>query len=133
MLKYLPALLLIVNRGALLSAQAPKPSHQWRPVLHQSGVRVELDTTTVIAPDHQRRVWLRWTFPTGMPDYADVQLEQREVDCTRSATRILATQDASVFDGKPSTGAVVRRDTGAVWVEPRTGSLDAQVVKAICG
>ena len=136
MFKFAPALLLTVIGGAPLAAQAAKvakPFHQWKTVLRQAGAEAELDTATVVALDHQRRVWLRWTFPTGMPDYADVQLEQREVDCARPATRILAKQDASVFDGKPSAGPLVRSDTGAAWVEPSKGSLDAQVVKAICG
>jgi hypothetical protein len=133
MRRYLPALLLILYRGALLPAQASKPPHEWKTVFHKTGVQLELDSTNLVALDHQRRVWLRWTFPTGLPDYADVRLEQREVDCTRPATRILATQDASVFDGKRSTGTLVQSDTGAVWVEPSTGSLDAEAVKAICG
>ena len=133
MLRYVPALFLMVSSGACLAAQAAKPSRQWKTVVHRTDVQVELDTATVAALDHPRRVWLRWTFSTGMPDYTDVQLEQREVDCARPATRILATQDASVFDGKPPTGALVRRDSGAVWVEPSTGSLDAQVLKVICG
>ena len=132
MLRSVPALLIMVSSGGPLAAQAAKPAHQWKTVVQRTDARVEVDTTTIVVLDHARRVWLRWTFSTGMPDYTDVQLEQREVDCARPATRILATQDASVFDGKPPT-ALVRRDSGAVWVEPSTGSLDAQVVKVLCG
>ena len=78
-------------------------------------------------------MWLRWTSPTAVADFASVQLEQRDADCARPATRILATQDASTFDAVQATGPLVRSDTGAVWVRPSTGSLEAQVVKAVCG
>ena len=133
MLKCIPVLLVMVSESAMLAAQATKPPHHWAPLVRRADVGVELDTASLVARDHQRRVWLRWTFPTGMPDYADVQLEQREVDCTGPTTRVLATQDASVFDGRPSWGPLVRRDSGTVWVQPGAGSLVAQVVKALCG
>ena len=133
MLKGVLVLLGMVSEGAMLAAQATKPPHHWAPLVRHADVRVELDTTSLVARDHQRRVWLRWTFPTGMPDYADVQLEQREVDCTGPTTRVLATQDVSVFDGRPSSSALVRRDSGTVWVQPGAGSLVAQVVRALCG
>src|SRR2546429_5001192 len=53
--------------------------------------------------DHQRRVWLRWTFPTPVPDLADVQLERREVDCRRGQTRILSTEDVGGQQDRKST------------------------------
>src|SRR5207249_9242308 len=62
------------------SPQQPAPVHRWTPVVAKPDVRIELDTATATRTDHQRRVWLRWTFPTPVPDLADVQLDRREVD-----------------------------------------------------
>src|SRR2546429_9256084 len=91
--------------------------------------------------DHQRRVWLRWTFPTPVPDLADVQLERREVDCRRGQTRILSTEDVggqqpprilSTEDVRGQQPPRVATDSTAVWIRPGPGSLEEQTLIAVC-
>src|SRR5947209_16783067 len=93
MIKTLPTLVLSLTAFTSGASQQPAPVHRWTPVVAKPDVRIELDTATATRTDHQRRVWLRWTFPTPVPDLADVQLERREVDCRRGQTRILSTED----------------------------------------
>src|SRR2546421_8328429 len=93
MIKTLPTLVLSLDAFTSGASQQPAPVHRWTPVVAKPDVRIELDTATTTRTDHQRRVWLRWTFPTPVPDVADVQLERREVDCRRGQTRILSTED----------------------------------------
>src|SRR5438132_5781351 len=93
MIKTLPTLVLSLAAFTSEASQQPAPVHRWTPVVAKPDVRIELDTATATRTDHQRRVWLRWTFPTPVPDLADVQLERREVDCRRGQTRILSTED----------------------------------------
>ncbi len=93
MIKTLPTLVLSLAAFTSGASQQPAPVHRWTPVVAKPDVRIELDTGTATRTDHQRRVWLRWTFPTPVPDLADVQLERREVDCRRGQTRILSTED----------------------------------------
>jgi hypothetical protein len=133
MIKYLAATLLLACGAASLVAQQTDAVHRWTPVLKHADVRVELDTASVKSVDHQRRVWLRWTFPTPVPDFADVEIERRDIDCARSATRTLATRDVSLFDGATSGAALVVNDSSTVWIHPSRGSLEAEVVEAICG
>src|SRR5256886_6056802 len=92
MIKTLPTLVLSLAAFTSGASQQPAPVHRWTPVVAKPDVRIELDTATATRTDHHRRAWLRWTFPTPVPDLADVQLERREVDCARGLTRVLAVQ-----------------------------------------
>src|SRR5439155_6995774 len=93
MIKTLPTLVLSLAAFTSGASQQPAPVHRWTPVVAKPDVRIEPDTATATQTDHQRRVWLRWTIPTPVPDLADVQLERREVDCRRGQTRILSTAE----------------------------------------
>src|SRR5438046_9527506 len=93
MIKTLPTLVLSLAAFTSGASQQPAPVHRWTPVVAKPDVRIELDTATATRTDHQRRVWLRWTFPTPVPDLADVQLDRREVDCRRGQARMLSTED----------------------------------------
>src|SRR5437762_14347218 len=127
MIKTLPTLVLSLAAFTSGASQQPAPVHRWTPVVAKPDVRIELDTATATRTDHQRRVWLRWTFPTPVPDLADVQLERREVDCRRGQTRILSTED--VRGQQPQR---VATDSTAVWIRPGPGSLEEQALIAVC-
>jgi hypothetical protein len=142
MIKTLPTLVLSLAAFSSGASQQPAPVHRWAPVVTKPDVRIELDTATATRTDHQRRVWLRWTFATP-PDLADVQLERREVDCRRRQTRILSTE--AVGGRQPprlapdSTEAVggqrpprIAMDSTAAWIRPGPGSLDEQALIAVC-
>ena len=117
-----------------VAAQQIQPTHHWATIVQRPDARVELDTGSVASTDQGRRVWLRWTFPTGMADFSDMHLEQREVDCVRPVSRVVSRQDVSVFDGSRSFGRPeVVSDSAARWRGPGRGSLDAAVVAAVCG
>src|SRR3989441_5800380 len=124
MIKTLPTLVLSLTAFTSGASQQPAPVHRWTPVVAKPDVRIELDTATATRTDHQRRVWLRWTFPTPVPDLADVQLERREVDCVRAQTRVLSTDDSS--------GRRAVTDSAAVWTHPSRGSLEHQALEAVC-
>jgi hypothetical protein len=133
MMKYLVPLGLTAAPLASVRPQQPQQAQHWAAVVNQADVRVELDTARVTVVDHQRNVWLRWTFPTAAPDFADVQIEGRDIDCAGAKTRIRSTRDASVFDGSPSLGSArIVTDSSAPWVRPSRGSLEALVVEAVC-
>jgi len=127
MIKTLPTLVLPLAAFTSGASQQPAPVHRWTPVVAKPDVRIELDTATATRTDHQRRVWLRWTFPTPVPDLADVQLDRREVDCRRGQTRILSTED--VRGQQPPR---VATDSTAVWIRPGPGSLEEQTLIAVC-
>src|SRR6266568_2896515 len=127
MIKTLPTLVLSLAAFTSGASQQPAPVHRWTPVVAKPDVRIELDTASATRTDHQRRVWLRWTFPTAVPDLADVQLERREVDCRRGQTRILSTE--SVLGQRAPR---VLSDSTAVWVRPGQGSLEEQALMAVC-
>src|SRR6266516_4748926 len=127
MIKTLPTLVLSLAAFTSGASQQPAPVHRWTPVVAKPDVRIELDTATATRTDHQRRVWLRWTFPTPVPDLADVQLERREVDCRRGQTRILSTEDVG---GQPPPR--ILSDSTAVWIRPGPGSLEEQALIAVC-
>src|SRR6266516_755620 len=127
MIKSLPTLVLALATFTSGASQQPAPVHRWTPVVAKPDVRIELDTASATRTDHQRRVWLRWTFPTAVPDLADVQLERREVDCRRGQTRILSTESVR-GQGAPR----VASDSTAVWVRPGQGSLEEQALMAVC-
>ena len=124
MTRCIPAFLLLTVSFTPLSGQQPTSSHRWRTLVAAPDVRIDLDTASVQPVDHQRRVWLRWTFPTPVPDLADVQLERREVDCVRAQTRVLSTDDSS--------GRRAVTDSAAVWTHPSRGSLEHQALEAVC-
>ena len=138
MIKSLPTLVLSLAALTSGASEQVAPVHRWTPVVAKPDVRIELDTATATRTDHQRRVWLRWTLPTPVPDLADVQVESREVDCRRGQTRILSTEDvrgqrALRGPGLPAdTTAPVRRDSTAVWIRPSHGSLEEQALIAVC-
>ena len=141
MIKTLPTLVLSLAAFTSGASQQPAPVHRWTPVVAKPDVRIELDTATATRTDHQRRVWLRWTFPTPVPDLADVQLERREVDCRRGQTRILSTEDVgsqqpprilSTEDVRGQQPPRVTTDSTAVWIRPGPGSLEEQTLIAVC-
>src|SRR2546426_4032177 len=128
MIKTLPTLVLSLTAFTSGASQQPAPVHRWTPVVAKPDVRIELDTATATRTDHERRVWLRWTFPTPVPDLADVQLERREVDCRRGQTRILSTEDVggqqpprilSTEDVRGQQPPRVATDSTAVWIRDR--------------
>src|SRR5947207_15807266 len=122
MIKSLPTLVLALAAFTSGASQQPAPVHRWTPVVAQPDVRIELDTASATRTDHQRRVWLRWTFLTPVPDLADVQLERREVDCRRGQTRILSTENV-LGQGAPR---VLRNSTENVRGQGTPGvALDA--------
>ena len=141
MIKGLPTLVLTLaafSSGA--SQQQPAPVHRWTPVVAKPDVRIELDTAAATRTDHQRRVWLRWTIPTPVPDRVDIQLERREVDCRRGQTRVLSTEnvgslrpprvaaDSTAVEISP---LLVTADS-TVWIRPGHGSLEEQALNAVC-
>ena len=143
MIKSLPTLVLALAAFTSGASQQPAPVHRWTPVVAKPDVRIELDTASAIRTDHQRRVWLRWTFPTAVPDLADVQLERREVDCRRGQTRILSTESVlgqraphvlsdSTENVRGQGAPRVASDSTAVWVRPGQGSLEEQALMAVC-
>src|SRR5437870_10026346 len=155
MTRCIPAFLLLTVSFTPLSGQQPTSSHRWRTLVAAPDVRIDLDTASVQPMDHQRRVWLRWTFPTPVPDLADVQLERREVDCRRGQTRILSTEDVggqqpprilstedvggqqpprilSTEDVRGQQPPRVATDSTAVWIRPGPGSLEEQALIAVC-
>ena len=141
MIKTLPTLVLSLAAFTSGASQQPAPVHRWAPVVAKPDVRIELDTATATRTDHQRRVWLRWTFPTPVPDLADVQLDRREVDCRRGQTRILSTEDVggqqpprilSTEDVRGQQPPRVATDSTAVWIRPGPGSLEEQALIAVC-
>ena len=119
-----PAFMLLTVGFTPVSGQQPNESHRWRTLVAAPDVRIELDTASVQPVNHHRRVWLRWTFPTPVPDLADFQLERREVDCARAQTRVLGTDDSS--------GRRAASDSAAVWIHPSRGSLEHQALEAVC-
>ena len=141
MIKTLPTLVLSLAAFTSGASQQPAPVHRWTPVVAKPDVRIELDTATATRTDHQRRVWLRWTFPTPVPDLTDVQLERREVDCARGLTRVLAVEThearpSLTADGVATPPASRPPDTvsssDSVWHVVSSGSLADIVVKAVC-
>jgi len=131
--RYLPPLLPTFFIATSLTAQHVARVHRWATLVVRQDVRLELDTSTVRSTDHQRRVWLRWTFPTGVPEYASVELEERYVDCARAQTRLLAGQDINIANGTasaPTPKLVSGPDT--TWHRPTQGSLVAEAVAAVC-
>ncbi len=124
MTRYGPAFMLLTVGFTPVSGQQPNESHRWRTLVAAPDVRIELDTASVQPVNHHRRVWLRWTFPTPVPDLADFQLERREVDCARAQTRVLGTDDES--------GRRAASDSSAVWIHPSRGSLEHQALEAVC-
>ncbi len=131
-----PALLLLAVVAAPLGAQQSPPTHYWATILKRADAQVELDTGAVPAAagtSHERRVWLRLTHATGVPDFADIHIEWREVDCARPASRVLSTQDVSVFDGSRSARRPAVVFDSPRWIEPTRGSLDAAIAAAVCG
>ncbi len=126
-----------------LNGQASTWRHRWRTLVNAPDVRIELDTANVQPLDHQRRVWLRWTFPTPVPDLADAQLERRDVDCARAQTRVLTTQESlsARYPVPPGTTALpfsagslgrAVSDSAGAWVRPSRGSLEHQALEAVC-
>jgi len=143
MIKSLPTLVLALVEFTPGTSQQPAPVHRWTPVVAKPDVRIELDTASATRTDHQRRVWLRWTFPTAAPDLADVQLERREVDCRRGQTRILSTESVlgqraprvlsdSTENVRGQGAPRVASDSTAVWIRPGQGSLEEQALMAVC-
>jgi hypothetical protein len=142
MIKTLPTLVFSVAAFTSAAGQQPGPVHRWTPVVAKPDVSIELDTATATRTDHQRRVWLRWTFPMPLPDRVDVQLERRDVDCRRGQTRILSTQDVRgqepprlAADSTALRGRQpppVATDSTAVWIRPGAGSLEEQALIAVC-
>lgn len=129
-MRCVPALLLGIA-AAPVAAQEGGPPHEWVLLVKRQDVRVELDTAAVTSIHQGRRVWLRWTFPT--PAGIEGHVEQREVDCSGAATRVLSTQDVTVFDGLPlSNPPLVTPDSSARWTRPSRGSLEAKVLAALC-
>ncbi len=133
MTTYLPALLLPAFVATSLAAQQLSKVHRWAPLVARQDVRLELDTSNVRSTDHQRRVWLRWTFPTGVPEFASVELEERYVDCRRARTRLLAGQNITIDNGTASapTPKVVS-GPDSTWHSPTQGSLVAEAGDAVC-
>ena len=140
MTRYGPAFMLLTVGFTPVSGQQPNESHRWRTLVAAPDVRIELDTASVQPVNHHRRVWLRWTFPTPVPDLADFQLERREVDCARAQTRVLGTDDSSgrrraqprVLRTDDSSGRRAASDSAAVWIHPSRGSLEHQALEAVC-
>ncbi len=133
MIRNLLGLLLTAVPLASVMPQQPEPAHRWAPVVTQTDVRIDLDTVRIKSTDHRRRVWLRWTFPTAAPDFADIQIEGRDIDCAHADTRIMSTQDVTVFDGAPSVAPVrIVNDSTGPWIHPSRGSLEDLVVSAVC-
>jgi len=152
MTKYLPALFLPAFVATSLAAQQVPAVHRWAPIVVRQDVRLDLDTSSVGSTDHQRRVWLRWTLPTGVPEYASIEVEERYVDCARAQTRLLAGQDITIDNGTGRAetrfldGQDVNISSGALrlptpkassgldstWHHPTQGSLLAEAVEAVC-
>ena len=140
MIKTLHTLVLLLAAFTSGASQQLAPVHRWRPVVAKPDVRIELDTATATRTDHQRRAWLRWTFPTPVPDLADVQLERREVDCARGLTRVLAVETHEAGPS-PTLGVATPpasrppdtvSSSDSVWHVVSSGSLADIVVKAVC-
>ena len=141
------AVSLLTLATASLNGQASGSPHRWRTLVNAPDVRIELDTANVQPLDHQRRVWLRWTLPTPVPDLADAQLERREVDCARAQTRVLTTQESLRRRGlrladerphpldellAPEVQPSAVSDSAGAWVRPSRGSLEHQALEAVC-
>jgi hypothetical protein len=118
---------------APLDAQQRASAHHWTTVVARQDVRIELDANAVRASDHQRHVSLRWTFPTAVAHYASVELEERDVDCARGDTRLLAGSEVTIDNGTSSAPAALAvSGADSIWHQPSRGSLVAEAVQAVC-
>jgi hypothetical protein len=62
-----------------------------------------------------------------------VEVEERDVDCARGDTRLLAGSEVTIDNGTPSAPAAIAvSGTDSVWHQPSRGSLVAEAVQAAC-
>lgn len=113
-------------------AVSQSPTPVWRLILTADDTRIEIDGRSVDVVGSTRRVWLRW-HRADILDSGVLTVERREVDCASGRSRTITGKTfalgtsgrARLIDSVPTTPA-------QPWLRGGTGSIEAQVVKAVC-
>lgn len=112
-------------------SQSPTPA--WRPLLTADDNRIEIDRRSIEIVGSARKVWLRWHQPDIL-DSGVLTVERREVDCAAGRSRTLTGKTLALGKSGRETRLIdsVRTTPPQPWVKGGTGSVEAQVVNAVC-
>ncbi len=125
------AVVAITIGWAAVPAIAQSPSPAWAPLIRASEDWVDIDTAR-ITRGATPEVSLRWHYGESR-GASQFRIERQQVNCVSGQYRIVAAQRVELNDGGPTDYSSVALTPGeAAWIRPSSGSIAAQVLRAVC-